>query len=168
MLREQSFFNALIVNILLAVIWHLSSFIFCVSVDTKFFDPEKRMYQPKSWERGGRFYCDALHIQKWKDLMPQHIGKDGFSKDHLDAVSVEYLDEFIMETCRAEWNHTINCLMCILLLLINRLLTAVFLSLLLFMGNLPFVMIQRYNRFRLQKLRKVIIRKETGKANGSI
>lgn len=159
--KEQSFFSVMIVNIMLAAIWHFCSYIFCISVDTKFFDPEKKIYRPKKWERGGRFYSDVLKIGKWKDILPQHIGKDGFSKDHLDDVSVEYLNEFIMETCRAEWNHTINCILFVLLIIINELLTAICLSILLLIGNLPFVVIQRYNRFRLQKLRRTVIRKET-------
>ena len=158
--RDQSFLNAMIINILLAAVWHFATFIICVSVNTSFFDPEKKMYHPKKWERDGKFYSDVLKINRWKDLLPQHIGKDGFSKDHLDDVSVEYLDEFIMETCRGEWNHTMNCMLSIILVIINNLIIGLVLSLLLFLGNLPFAIIQRYNRFRLQKLRKTIIRKE--------
>lgn len=159
MLREETFIGALIINILLGAIWHFITFIVCVSVDTSFFDPEKKMYPPHKWERGGKFYSDVLKINKWKDLLPQHIGKDGFSKDHLDDVSVAYLDEFIMETCRAEWNHTMNCLYAAVLFLINGLLMAIVLTFILFLLNLPFAVIQRYNRFRLQKLRSTIIRK---------
>lgn len=160
MLKDQPFWNALLINILLGAVWHYATFFLCISIDKKFFDPNRKMYKPHKWERDGKFYSDVLKINKWKDFLPQHVGKDGFSKDHLDDVSVEYLDEFIMETCRGEWNHSMNCLFAIALLLMNDLLFGIILSIALLLGNLPFAIIQRYNRFRLQKLRKTIIRRQ--------
>ena len=53
-----------------------------------------------------------------------------------------------------------NCLYAIALLLMNDLPFGILLTIALFLGNLPFAIIQRYNRFRLQKLRKTIIRKQ--------
>ncbi len=159
MLREETFFHAIIINIFLGCIWHLITFIVCVSVHPSFFSADKKMYRPHQWEREGKFYQDVLKINKWKDALPQHIGKDGFSKDHLDDISVPYLDEFIMETCRAEWNHTMNCLYSIVLFIMNNLDVALILTAVLFILNLPFAVIQRYNRFRLQKLRRIMIRK---------
>lgn len=159
MLREQPFLNALLINILLGAVWHYATFFLCVFKNTAAFSPERKMFQPHKWEKDGRFYADALKINKWKDSMPQHIGKDGFSKDHLDDISLDYIDRFIMETCRGEWNHKMNCLFFIILLIINNLWMGIFLSLCLFIGNLPFVFIQRYNRLRLQKLKKTLLRK---------
>ncbi|MGN0470510.1 MAG: hypothetical protein ACI4GV_06315 [Acutalibacteraceae bacterium] len=160
MLKDQPFLNALLINILLGAVWHYATFFLCISINKSAFDPNRKMYQPHKWEKGGKFYSDVLKINKWKDFLPQHVGKDGFSKDHLDDVSIEYLDEFIMETCRGEWNHTMNCLFAIALLLMNDLPFGIFLTIALLLGNLPFAVIQRYNRFRLQKLRKTIIRKQ--------
>lgn len=160
MLKEQSFLNALVIDLLLGAAWHYVIFFLCVSIKTSFFDPSKKMYQPHKWERGGRFYSDVLKINRWKDMLPQHIGKDGFSKDHLDDVSVEYLDEFIMETCRGEWNHTMNCLFSVVLFIMNDFWMALLLTGCLLLGNLPFALIQRYNRFRLQKLRAVMVKRE--------
>ncbi|MBQ8134412.1 MAG: hypothetical protein IJ192_08420 [Clostridia bacterium] len=159
MLRDQPFTNSLLINLLLGAIWHYITFIICVSVNNSFFDPDKKMYHPHKWENGGKFYNDVLKINKWKDFLPQHIGKDGFSKDHLDDTSIPYLDEFIMETCRGEWNHTMNCMFAVILFIINNFFTALILTLCLLAGNLPFAVIQRYNRFRLQKLRNMLIRK---------
>ena len=160
MLREQPILNILVINLLLGTVWHYAVFFLCVFIDTKHFDERKRMYLPEKWERGGKFYTNTLKIQKWKDALPQHIGKDGFSKDHLDDVSVDYLNEFIMETCRGEWNHRLNCFFAVVLIVINDFWVALFLTICLLVGNIPFVIIQRYNRFRLQKLRDYMIRKQ--------
>ncbi len=160
MINDKHFFNVLMINILLGVIWHYATFFLCIMKKNEDYSPDRRMYRPHKWERGGRFYSDTLHINKWKDRLPQHIGKNGFSKDHLDDISIEYIDRFIRETCRGEWNHSMNCLFAIVLLIINKPLTGAFLTLLLLIGNVPFIFIQRYNRFRLQKLRSLILKKK--------
>lgn len=159
MLRDQPILNVFLLDVLLCAVWHYGTFYICITLPGSFFDPAKKMYLPHAWEHNGRFYSDVLKINRWKDLLPQHIGKDGFSKDHLDDVSLDYLDEFIMETCRAEWNHTANCLFAVVLIALNGLAMALVLTFLLLLGNLPFALIQRYNRFRLQRLRNAIKRK---------
>lgn len=160
MLKENSVVNVLIVNVVLGTVWHYGIFFLCISVNTSVFDPSRKIYLPHKWERDGKFYSDVLKINKWKDFLPQHVGKDGFSKDHIDDVSIEYLDEFIMETCRAEWNHTMNCVFSAVLFIMNDFGTAMGLTVILLIGNVPFAVIQRYNRFRLQRLRKTVLRKQ--------
>ena len=53
-----------------------------------------------------------------------------------------------------------NCLYAVVLFIINDLIMAFGLTVVLFILNLPFAVIQRYNRFRLQKLRRTLIRHE--------
>lgn len=163
MLRETSNLEALLINLLLGTIWHFATFFICISVNPKLFDPNRKWYRPHKWEREGKFYNDYLKINKWKDFLPQHVGKDGFSKDHIDDLSIEYLDEFIMETCRGEWNHMMNCAFAIVLFIINGFGMALILSICVLLGNLPFAIIQRYNRFRLQKVKRTILKKQERK-----
>lgn len=157
MFRGANFFDIFLCNIVLAAVWCVSAFIACVKLPTSFFSFEKKRYLPKKWERNGRWYKDHLRIHKWKDRLPQHIAKDGFSKSHLTNVSIEYLDEFIMETCRGEWLHLTDCLLVVVLLLINPFPIGLLFAFLDCIGNLPFAIIQRYNRFRLLQLRKKVL-----------
>ena len=160
MINEQSTINAVIINVILGVIWHYGVMFLCVGIDTSVFSPDRKIYLAHKWEHDGKFYNDVLKINKWKDYLPQHIGKDGFSKDHIDEISIEYLDRFIMETCRGEWNHKMNCVFVIVLFTLNGVTkVSVILSFMTVFGNLPFLVIQRYNRFRLQKLRKTVLRR---------
>ncbi len=160
MLKDQPFLNTLLINILLGTVWHYAMFFLCTVKSPKTFSPDRKMFQVHKWEHDGRYYENVLRIKKWKDALPQHIGKDGFSKDHIDDVSLEYIDEFILETCRGEWDHSMNCLFAIIILIINDTVMGIFLTFCLLLGNVPFVCIQRYNRIRLQKFRKVIIKKQ--------
>lgn len=158
MLKNLSFINMLLSNILVIGIWHLVVFCMCIKIPQSAFDPSKGRFVQKDWERGGLWYRDKLKIQSWKDKLPQYIGKSGFSKKHLNGLSIEYLDQFIEETCRGEWMHMKNCLCSIVILIINPLLVGVIASFFIMLGNLPFAIVQRYNRFRLQVLKKRRIR----------
>ena len=153
-LRDLSGLQIFLWSVIIIAAWHVAVFLACVKIPTAFFDATKSRYLPKKWEKGGRWYRDNLKIQLWKDKLPQHIGKGGFSKEHLTDVSIEYLDEFIMETCRGEWMHLTNCLCGVVMLVVNSLGIGLLFAFLILLGNLPFAVIQRYNRFRLQILRK--------------
>ena len=154
MLRNLSFLHMMIWNLVIVGLWHLAVFLICIKMPDSAFDPAKSRYAPKTWEHGGRWYRDAVRIQEWKDQLPQHIGKNGFSKKHLTEMSVEYLDRFITETCRGEWMHLKNCACMIVTLLINPLLVGILMSFFIMIANVPFAAVQRYNRFRLQILRR--------------
>lgn len=158
MLKNSSFLDMLVWNLVVIGLWHITSFFACQKFPDSKFDAAKERYAAKPWEHGGRWYRDTLKIQDWKDKLPQHIGRDGFSKRHLTDDSVDYLDQFILETCRGEWMHMKNCICAVITLLINPLLVGILASFLIMLANLPFAMVQRYNRFRLQVLRKKRLR----------
>lgn len=162
--KKNSFKKAFIINSILCFLWHLGSFLLCISLKGEIFDYKRKCYQAKKWEKNGRFYKDKLKINKWKDILPQHIGKGGFSKEHMQATNIEYIDDFLYETCRGEFNHKNNAIFAFFILWFNKikkfpkLVSAIFFVCTL-VANLPFLAIQRYNRFRLLKVRKKIIKK---------
>ena len=151
--KNSTFLEVLVWNIAFVIGWHLVLFFWCLKAPDATFDASKSRYVARPWEHGGRWYRDTLKIQVWKDRLPQHIGK-GFSKKHFTDTSVEYLDEFIMETCRGEWMHLKNCICAIVVLIVDPILIGLIMTMFIFMANLPFAVVQRYNRFRLQVLRK--------------
>lgn len=159
MLSHLPLYKVIVINVILGILWHVAMFILCVARHQNSFSPDKKMYRPCKWEKDGKLYADLLKINRWKDFLPQHVGKDGFSKEHLENISLAYIDQFIRETCRGEWNHAMNCLFALILFILNHFGIALILTFLLLLGNVPFIIIQRYNRFRLQKLRRLIIRK---------
>lgn len=152
----ESTIKYLLINTVLLIFWQLIILLFSKNIDINYFNPEKKMYSQKNWEHNGKFYTTILHIKLWKDSLPQYVGKNGFSKKNLNKytdLSHEYINEFIHETCRAEWYHTFCLSGCIIFLLINK----TFVCKLLFSSlsiaiNLPFILIQRYNRIRLNRL----------------
>lgn len=165
MLSFSSILGITVTNISLIIIWNMIILLFSKRFDSRLFYPSKKIYREKSWEMGGLFYTKLLHINKWKDSLPQHIGKNGFSKRHLmkpSRLSIDYIKQFILETCRAEWNHLMCCLFSIISFWINPFVYAIIFSLVSIFTNLPYIFIQRYNRIRLNKL---LIRKTKRKIN---
>ena len=154
MFKNSSFLDMLFWNIFVVIMWHIVLLLFCQKLPESTFDASRSRYTARTWERGGRWYRDNLKIQLWKDRLPQHIGKNGFSKKHFTDDSIDYLDQFILETCRGEWMHMKNCVCAVVVLIIDPLLIGLLMSLFILIANLPFAIVQRYNRFRLQVLRK--------------
>ncbi|MBQ2671315.1 MAG: hypothetical protein IJG00_00660 [Clostridia bacterium] len=148
----------ILINMLLIILWHLIVLFACRSIKNKaFFSPKKFLYVPRKWEASGNFYVKNLKIKKWKDKLPQYVAKNGFSKKNLQSLtklSPEYIDRFILETCRAEWNHVICCMYFVISFVINPFYYAVIFSLIPIIANIPFIFIQRYNRIRLLKLKR--------------
>ncbi len=161
MFKDASFWQIIVGNVITAALWCLAMFVLCISFKPSFFSEKKGLYLPREWEKNGKWYAKYLKINVWKDHLPQHNGKKGFSKEHLgNHITVEYIDRFIMETCRGEWDHWMCAMYFFVSLLINPFGIGLILGLLIFIGNLPFIAIQRYNRLRLQILRKRVLREQ--------
>lgn len=152
-------FKRIVLNFILVLLWHLIILFFSKKLDESVFDSQKYIYLEKKWEQNGKFYTNILKIKKWKDLLPQYISKNGFSKKSImlnSARDKKYIDRFILETCRAEWNHLMCSMYGIVLFFINFIIKnswiySVMFSFLAIIANLPYLFIQRFNRIRLNK-----------------
>ena len=119
----------------------------------KNFDYTAFPYRPFKWEREGRIY-EKLHIQKWKDHVPdmsKHV-KTMFAKEIVSPRDPEYTRRLILETCVAELTHDVLVL---LSPIFPQYMTGVYadIAMLIYaLGNIPFILIQRYNRPRLVQL----------------
>jgi glycosyl-4,4'-diaponeurosporenoate acyltransferase len=112
------------------------------------------LLRPRRFESGGRWYRRRLRIHRWKDRLPDagDLFRGGVSKRHLPAYDVAGLELFVRETRRAELAHWWALCCGPVFVLWNPPVAA---ALLVGYGvavNLPFIAIQRYNRFRIQAL----------------
>ncbi len=105
------------------------------------------------WERGGEVYT-KLRIQYWKDRVPdmsQYI-KSMYAKRITVFKDVKYLKQLVVETCIAELIHVALIFVSPIFLLFMDGAWGVGGMICYILGNLPFIMIQRYNRPRLLML----------------
>ena len=126
----------------------------------RWFDGERFPYRCYKWEKQGRIYT-RIGVERWKTLVPDmsRLMPDMVRKDLGSDPAV-----LVQETCVAEAVHTASSLLGLLCLRLwpgwgGVLVWAVWFLL----GNLPFILIQRYNRPRLQRLRSLLQRREQRK-----
>ena len=107
----------------------------------KWFCAEKAPWRSAPWEKGGRIYL-KLGIRKWKDHLPDmsRLMPDMVRKDLGSDWALTLLSAGIFFLWRSGW--------AVLLWLVYNVL-----------GNVSFIVIQRYNRPRLQKLAEKTRRK---------
>jgi glycosyl-4,4'-diaponeurosporenoate acyltransferase len=118
---------------------------------------------PRRFETGGRCYRRWARIDRWKDKVPEagDLFRGGVSKRHLPAYDPKGLRLFVRETRRAELAHwwAMGCGPVFVLWnppLASGLLVGYGVAV-----NLPFILIQRYNRFRTQALLERLARRVT-------
>ena len=117
------------------------------------FSAEKFPYRAAEWEKGGKVY-EKLGIKHWKDRLPDmsKIMPD-MVKKKMSAVKSQGMDVLIAETCVAECVHWALMLLSLGIFFFWRGAWAVVFWLVYnLLGNLPFIIIQRYNRPRLVML----------------
>ena len=117
---------------------------------------------PFAWEKGGHIY-EKLGIRKWQKRVPDmsRILPDMLPAKRLEGRSEEALPVMIKETCVAEIIHVLLGLAALHCLRIWRGWGGRLITLLYTLGNLPYILIQRYNRPRLCRLYARLRKKKT-------
>lgn len=121
--------------------------------------PEKGWFCSFAFERNGTVY-EKLGIRKWQNRLPDmsRILPFMMPAKNLSGDYEERLPEMIRETCVAEIIHIAVSIFALPCLWIwpgagGVIVTTIYIGLL----NLPFILIQRYNRPRLLRLQKKLL-----------
>lgn len=131
---------------------------FCAgqALPRKWFSSEAFPFRPFVWEQGGRCY-ERLGVRRWKDVLPDmsRLVPGMVKKKAALNRTPEAMDRLVRETCVAEAVHwaLILCMTPLLAYAVPGPLGAL-IALGYALGNLLFVIIQRYNRPRLVEIRK--------------
>ena len=143
-----------VVDVFAWAVFHAATGYAAYRLDERHLSRDGWLLRPRAFESAGRWYRRRLRIHRWKDRLPEagNLFPGGVSKRHLPAYDADGLQLFVRETRRAELAHwwAMGCGASFVLW--NPPLAA---TLLVGYGvavNLPFIAIQRYNRFRAQPL----------------
>ena len=154
-----------IIIMLLIAFWHYVSFRIVIYPKRSFFFKEDHVVDEEKIIKKEKIYENLLKIKLWKDKIPQYIMKNGFSKKKISNLNIDYLKDFISETYRGEINHFICCLIIPFLFFISTKKSFLVFSILILLGNVPFLLVQRYNRLRI---RRIILKLKNKNNSGSI
>lgn len=119
----------------------------------RWFDASRFPYRAYAFERNGRFY-EALGIRKWKNVLPDksRIAPGTYRKAIRGSAqqhSAAHMERLLQETCVAECVHWALLVISPILLFTMESPAAYVMTPLYGLSNLPYIMIQRYNRPRL-------------------
>ena len=149
----MSFFDQLMTAIKYMALIGILAHVIGEALPRRWFHWERFPYRAFAWEREGRFY-ESLGIRKWKDHLPdksKHTKKT-FTKQMKGHDNTDSLVRFLQETCVAECVHW--CLVVFSFPLYGYVPTpfGAAVSTLYALSNIPFIIIQRYNRPRLLRV----------------
>ncbi|UOQ46565.1 glycosyl-4,4'-diaponeurosporenoate acyltransferase [Halobacillus salinarum] len=110
------------------------------------------LYKLKNWEKGGAVY-EKIRIKKWKPYLPEARKWRRAGKSAKYLRSLENVQQFEMQTNRSELSHWLQILPAPFFFFFNSPVGGCLNVTYAILFNLPFIIIQRYNRSRLEKLR---------------
>ena len=142
-----SFFFAIFIGII--------SHFYGQSLPRKWFHADKFPYKSFRWEQEGRIYRH-IGVHKWQDKLPDlsRVAHNMVPKRMKDGMTVEDVRTLIAEECVAEHVHTVLCIVFLYVAKFWESGTWFFLWCIYTVGNLPFIIIQRYNRPKLVRILK--------------
>ncbi|MCP4435008.1 MAG: hypothetical protein GY812_05815 [Actinomycetia bacterium] len=123
-------------------------------IPTRRLDHDTWVTRSRRFEREGRLYERVFRVRRWKDLLPEAGGffRGGISKARIPDRSDQTLERFVIETRRAEYVHWSNAFAGPLFFVFRPCLFGILMTAFGLLCHLPFVVVQRYNRLRLERL----------------
>lgn len=124
-------------------------------IPKSWFHENRFPYKSFALERDGKLY-ESVKIQFWQDKVPDmsKVFPRLMPPKKITRNFRQELPRMIQETCVAEFIHVLLCFAGFFCMRLWKGLGGFLISLLFFIGNIPFIMIQRYNRPRFIRLLK--------------
>lgn len=119
-------------------------------------------YSPFSFEKNGKIY-QSLRVHRWRERLPDMskiLPAMMPSKKLPKQATAVQLERMIQETCVAELVHNLLCILGFGCVLLWRGAGGWMIAVLYMMGNIPFCIIQRYNRPKLVRIMQKLKSKE--------
>lgn len=153
----RSVFRALLYMAALGVLSHFIG----QALPRRWFHGDGWWFRQAAWEQNGRIY-ERLHIRRWKTRLPDksRVVKSMIPKRLEGKTNTRKLETLVQETCVAEVVHLALFLVSPSIYRFCRNGIGVVFSVLFGVGNLPFVLIQRYNRPKLLALMERMRKRE--------
>ncbi len=131
-----------------------SGFLLGRLVPKRLFRADRFPFRLYAWEQEGKIY-NRIGVRRWKEKVPDMSAILPWvmpSKKLPKNATAEHVERMIQETCVAEWIHGLLCILGFGCVLIWKGFWGWAVSVLYLLGNLPDIIIQRYNRPKLVRI----------------
>ncbi len=145
---------------LIFILWpffQLLSALLCLKIPDQYLSVKGFFYKEHGWEKKGKFYEKVFRIRKWKHFLPDGgaVTRGGYKKKHLMDYSVENLERFLIESCRAEFSHFLAILPFWIFGFFTPSIVVWCMFIYAVVINLPCIIAQRYNRPRILRILEI-------------
>lgn len=142
---------SLINNLFVLLIISIINTIISIKLPLSIFHYESWIFRVRNWERKGQIYQYYFFVKKWKNILPElsDFLPFLFSKKQMMQYSPDYLHRFVLEACRAELVHWCIIISSFIFLKWESTSMPILMILIATVLNLPYIIIQRYNRPRI-------------------
>lgn len=163
-------FETVVLDVVAWVLFHLSIGYATSKLNIERFNPDRKIYLTKPWEKGGEIYQQVFRVKDWKKYIPSGAAlyKGAYEIKNLITFSAQNVRLWLKESCRAEFCHWMMILPGFFFVLWNST-TGAWINLVYAVANnlVPIIM-QRYNRPRVRKLLYQLERKSNSKEEPEI
>ena len=155
-----SFFVAIFIGII--------SHFYGQALPRKWFHGDKFPYKSFRWEQEGRIYR-RIGVHKWQEKLPDlsRVARGMVPKRMKADMTARDVRTLIAEECVAEHVHTVLCIVFLYVAEFWESGTWFLLWCIYTVGNLPFIIAQRYNRPKLVRILKRLEKRACGKKQTS-
>ncbi len=138
-------------NVFIFILFSVFNTVLSLKIPSAFLGFKKWLFKERKWEAGGTVYQRVFKVKLWKTTIPElsDLIKPIFPRKRITTYDKEYLYKYLTESCRAELTHWGIILSSLLFALWSSFTQTATMILLALTLNLPFVIIQRYNRPRI-------------------
>ncbi|MCG3203593.1 MAG: hypothetical protein KCHDKBKB_00263 [Elusimicrobia bacterium] len=146
-------FATIVVDVCVWFLLHMGISKWITSWEREKFNPGSWLYRERDWEQGGMRYQRVFMVRYWKKWLPDAAPwfKGGFPKKGLRLLTQDFIQTFIIETCRGELTHWISMGIAPIFFLWNAPWVGSAMIIYAVAANLPCIITQRYNRIRLSR-----------------
>ena len=139
------------INIMVFAFFSLLITYLSLKLPDRIYDYRSWFYRERKWERRGRIYQSLFRVKAWKNRMPElsDFVKSVYPKKHIGKYSRKNLTVYLKESCRAELTHAAIICSSLLFRFWNDIVDTLIVLLIAFLINMPYIIIQRYNRPRI-------------------
>jgi glycosyl-4,4'-diaponeurosporenoate acyltransferase len=146
--------ETIILDVLAWLVFHLGIGYGSSRIPLEWLNPDHRLFQPFTWEKGGGIYQQRFRVRSWKHFIPNGsaLYPGTFSIRNLPTDDPAYLERWLKESVRAEVCHWVMIIPGFFFFLWNDVAVGLGMVAYAFLNNLVPIIIQRYNRPRARKL----------------
>ncbi|WP_153730983.1 glycosyl-4,4'-diaponeurosporenoate acyltransferase CrtO family protein [Sporosarcina obsidiansis] len=145
-----------ILDVVAWMVLHITISVVAQQVPINWFVRNERWFKSFSWEQEGRIWQRLFRVKKWKGYIPDGtlFIRSGYNKKQLHGMNSASLTDFLLESRRAEFVHWLMILPSILFFFWNPVWAAWLNVAYAVLFNVPLIVVQRFNRPRLERLLK--------------